>query len=152
MAKAAATVHVTLDAELQVALDHWKKLVTVSEQYYDCLMEFGDEPDTGQCEEWCASWLDAVRAYKYQKEHGIAPQETPSTTERISIKIDRTVYGTPSGKVFGRTLRKMVNIPDDRDIFLVDPWGEGDVKLLDDDLVLLSEGRYFLTSPRYING
>lgn len=70
----------------------------------------------------------------------------------IHIKIDRTEYEVHKDKLTGQQLRQLPNPPigSDRDLWEVIP-GKDDRKVLDTDIVEISNGKRFFTTPTHIN-
>ena len=68
------------------------------------------------------------------------------------IQIDRADYTVFEEKLTGAELRKVppTPIPPDRDLYQVRP-GEDDLKIKDDDTVLMYDGLRFFTAPNTIN-
>ena len=70
----------------------------------------------------------------------------------FTVRIDRTEYEWPDGKISGAQLRRLppTPIPSDRDLFQVIP-GHPDRKINDDDTVEVHDGLRFFTAPSTIN-
>lgn len=70
----------------------------------------------------------------------------------VSIKIDRTVYKVAEHALTGAQLRALSESPigPDRDLFEVVPGGS-DLKILDDQVVIMRDGLRFFTAPAQIN-
>jgi hypothetical protein len=70
----------------------------------------------------------------------------------VTIKIDRTEYQVTAKELPGHKLRRLggVLIPPDRDLFEVVPGGS-DIKILDDQFVVMRDGLRFFTAPAQIN-
>ena len=62
---ALATIHVTMTPELREAIDHLAPVVRASEQLFDCMCEFSNEPSgLSACSEYEEAWDAAMVAYK----------------------------------------------------------------------------------------
>lgn len=76
----------------------------------------------------------------------------PDPTKGFDIRIDRTDYIVTQEKLNGEQLRHVPEtpIPKDRDLFQVVP-GHDDLKIKDDDTVVMHDGLRFYTVPSTIN-
>ena len=79
-------------------------------------------------------------------------QEESGKEKLIHIKIDRTEYEVHEDRLTGQQLRQLPNPPigSDRDLWEVVP-GKDDRKVLDTDVVEISNGKRFFTTPTHIN-
>jgi multiubiquitin len=71
---------------------------------------------------------------------------------KFNIQIDRAHYTVTQKEMTGAELRRVPPEPigPDRDLFEVVP-GHPDRKILDDDVVEISNGKRFFTAPSHIN-
>lgn len=78
--------------------------------------------------------------------------DKPDDDKRYTIQIDRAEYVLTQNRMTGADLRRVPTppIPPDRDLFQIIP-GRPDVKIEDDDRLLITDGLRFFTAPNTIN-
>ena len=78
--------------------------------------------------------------------------DNKSESKLFHIKIDRTEYKVHEDRLTGQQLRQLANPPigPDRDLWEVIP-GKDDRKVLDTDVIEISNGKRFFTTPTHIN-
>ena len=79
-------------------------------------------------------------------------QEAKHHLKEFHIKIDRTDYVVNEDELTGAQLRAIPSLPigPERDLWEVIP-GKDDRKLADTDVVEMSNGKRFFTTPAHIN-